>query len=207
MKIIDISWMLEEGMAVYTNNPPYKVSRYKPKTSGMSEIHMGNHTGTHVDAPKHAVRDGKTVEKISLGAVVGKCRVVDMTHVKNGISVDDLKKVKIKKGERILVKTKNSNRTTRKLFTDFIYLSSDGAKFLAKKQIKLFGTDYLAVKKSGSKDNTAHRALLEKNILIFEGLNFKNVLPGAYMFIGLPLKTKGLDGAPARAVLIKGKVQ
>lgn len=207
MKIIDISWELEEGMAVYTDNPSYKVSQYKPKPSGIVEIRIGNHTGTHVDSPKHAVHSGKTVEKILLKDVIGECRVLDMAHVRDGISAVDLKKAKIKKGERILVKTRNSNKTTRKFFADFVYLSSDGAEFLAKKQIKLFGTDYLSVKKSGSKDNTAHEALLKENIVIFEGLNLKNVSPGVYTFIGLPLKMKGLDGAPARAVLIKGKVQ
>ena len=197
---------MEEGMAIYPDNPPFQIKPYAYKTSVMAEISMGNHTGTHMDAPRHALEKGKTVEHVKLEPMIGLCRVLDMTHVKKGITVSDLKKAHIRKGERILVKTANSKRGTTKFFSGFVYLESAAAEFLAEKDIVLFGTDYLSVKQKGSADNTAHTALLKKSIVIFEGLNFAKVSPGTYFFIGLPLKVTALDGAPARAVLIKGKV-
>jgi len=206
MKIIDISWPLERGMAIYPGNPPFRVKPYKYKSSVMAEVSMGNHTGTHVDAPRHALKKGKTIERAGIEAMVGPCRVLDMTHVKKAISASDLQAARIRKGERILVKTRNSKRGTKTFFSDFIYLESAAAEFLAKKGIVLFGTDYLSVKQKGDADNTAHSALLKKDIAIFEGLDLSNVSPGAYFFVGLPLKLAGLDGAPARAVLIKGKM-
>jgi len=206
MKIIDISWILEEHMACYPGNPPYRTAPFSYKDSTMDEIRMGNHTGTHVDAPRHALRNGATIEKTPLENLIGACRVLDMTHVRKGISVEDLKKERIKKGERILVKTKNSARSTKRFFDDFIYLEGEAAEFLAEKKLKLFGTDYLSVKKKGSEDNRPHTELLKEGTVIVEGLSLKDVASGPYILIALPLKTVGLDGAPARAVLIKGKI-
>jgi len=203
MKIIDISWPLERGMAIYPGNPPFRVKPYKYKSSVMAEVSMGNHTGTHVDAPRHALKKGKTIERAGIEAMVGPCRVLDMTHVKKAISASDLQAARIRKGERILVKTKNSKRGFKKFYNNYIYLDGDAAEFLAQKQIGLFGTDYISIKQKGSSDNRAHTELLKRGIVIFEGLNLSRVKPGVYYFIGLPLNFKGLDGAPARAILLE----
>ena len=201
-KIIDISLSLSERTIVYPSNPEIKIQTIKGKTSTHSEITIGSHTGTHLDAPKHVFENDAGVDKVDLNKIVGECRVLDMTRVKEVIGVDDLKKEKIKKGERILVKTKNSKRGFEKFYDDYIYLGGEAAEFLAKKKIALFGMDYLSVKKRGGPDNRPHTELLRSGVVIFEGLDLSKVKPGKYFFVGLPLKFAGLDGAPARAVLI-----
>jgi arylformamidase len=100
------------------------------------------------------------------------------------------------------VKTSNSLRGYDRFYADYVWLDGDAAIFLAGKGIALFGIDYLSVKQKGGADNRPHTALLDKDIVIFEGLDLSAVEPGRYFFAGLPLRLVGLDGAPARAVLL-----
>lgn len=156
-----------------------------------------------MDAPNHVFPNGKGVDGLDIKSLIGECRVLDMTKSLTCVTVKDLQKAQIKKGERILLKTKNSKRGYKDFYTDYVYFDGDAAEFLAKKGIRLFGIDYLSVKQKGSEDNRPHTALLKKKIPIFEGLDLSKVKPGKYFFIGLPLNLKGLDGSPARAVLMK----
>lgn len=202
-KVYDISLPLYQGMAVYPNNTEFRARPIHSRTSLSSEITIGSHAGTHVDAPKHVFPKGPGVDSLKIQSLIGDCRVLDMTKVSKAITVKDLLKAKIKKGERILVKTKNSARGYKNFRTDYVYLEGDAADYLAKKQIILFGIDHLSVKQKGGDDNRPHTSLLKKKIPIFEGLDLSKIKPGKYFFIGLPLRIKDLDGAPARAVLIK----
>jgi len=202
-QVYDISLPLYQGMLVYPNNTEFRTRSIKSKTSVSSEITMGSHAGTHVDAPKHVFPKGKGIDSLNIKSLIGECRVLDMTHATKSISLDDIKKCRIKTNERILVKTKNSKRGFKSFHTDYIYLSGEAAEYLAQKNIRLFGIDYLSVKQKGSEDNRPHTELLKKKIPIFEGLDLSKVKPGKYFFIGLPLLMKGMDGAPARAVLVK----
>src|SRR3989344_273046 len=133
-KIIDISLSLSERTIVYPSNPEIKIQTIKGKTSTHSEITIGSHTGTHLDAPKHVFENDAGVDKVDLNKIVGECRVLDMTRVKEVISVDDLKKEKIKKGERILVKTKNSKRGFEKFYDDYVFFMGKTRGFLLKKK-------------------------------------------------------------------------
>ena len=212
-QIIDISLPLYQGMITYPGNPELKITPRRGATkrkdalpyisSFLTEISLGSHTGTHVDAPSHVFPKGKPVDVFKLTQLVGECRVINMVHVKKAVTVADLEKENIKNGERILVKTKNSLRGFKEFYNDYIYLDGDAAQFLAKKNIGLFGIDYLSVKQKGSIDHRPHTALLKKNIPIFEGLDLSKVKPGKYFFVGLPLRFVGIDGAPARAILIR----
>ena len=202
-KIIDISLPLSDKTIVYPGNPEVKIAMMPGKTSTHSEITIGSHTGTHLDAPRHVFKSGAGVDRVDLNKIVGECRVLDMTRVKEAIGVDDLKKEEIKKGERILVKTKNSKRGFEKFYDNYVYLGGEAAEFLAKKKITLFGIDYLSVKKRGGPDNRPHTELLKNGVVIFEGLDLSKAKPGKYFFVGLPLKFAGLDGAPARAILLE----
>ncbi|KKU81743.1 MAG: Kynurenine formamidase [Parcubacteria group bacterium GW2011_GWA1_47_8] len=202
-KIFDISLLLENGMIVYPNNPEVRIERVEGETSVRSDISMGTHTGTHIDAPRHVFKDGKGVSDIPLSTYIGKCRVLDFSKVKESITIDDLKKYKIKKGERILVKTSNSKRGFAAFYDDYVYLDGDAADYLAQKRILVFGIDSLSVKKRGGSDQRPHTSLLKKGVTIFEGINLAGVKEGGYTFIGFPLKMGSIDGAPARAILIQ----
>lgn len=202
-KIIDISLPIYEGMPVYPNNPGVKINPLKTPTTFISEITFGSHTGTHLDVPRHIFEDGSGVDKINLDQLVGPARILDMTHCRTAVTVDDLKKENIQPGERILVKTQNSIRGFKQFYPDYIYLDGDAAEFLAQQKILLFGIDSLSIKQKGSSDTRPHTELLRDNIVIIEGLDLSQVNPGYYNLFCLPLKFVGLDGSPARVILIK----
>ena len=205
-KIIDISLPIYPGMIRYPKNPAVRFKRIRgggSHSSELTELALGSHTGTHVDAPRHVFKNKKTLDQLPISLFVGQCRVLDMTHVQYVIKVHDLQPKKIKRGERILFKTNNSTRGYKKFRSDFIALDGQAADFLAKKSVVLVGIDYLSVKKKGDKDRRAHLSLLEKNIVIFEGLNLSGVREGYYFFVGLPLKLIKTDGAPARVFLLQ----
>lgn len=206
MKIYDISLPLDGKTIIYPGNPGMLIEPYKSvpeHPTNLSKITFGSHTGTHVDAPRHTDNDAIGVDKVSLDACVGLCRVLDMTKVEEKIRISDLEKKNIKKGERILVKTKNSLRGFHEFYEDYIYLDGDAADFLRDAGIVLFGIDSLSIKKKGGEDARPHKSLLSKSIVIFEGLDLSGVEPGEYNFIGLPLRLVDLDGAPARALVVK----
>lgn len=206
MRLYDISLPLNNETVIYPNNPDLLIVSHRTVPeypTNLSRITFGSHTGTHVDAPRHVDNNAIGVDKISLEACVGPCRVLDFTACEEKISVSDLERHNVKSGERILAKTKNSLRGFAQFFDDSIYLDGDAADWLAKTRIILFGIDWLSIKKRGGEDTRPHTSLLAKNIVIFEGLDLSKVEPGEYQFIGLPLKFTDLDGAPARACLIR----
>lgn len=198
---IDISLPIYTGMASYPNNPEVVVESFEGRED-MSVLHLGSHTGTHVDAPRHAFADGIGIGEVSLEALIGSCRVLDMRHVQESITVEDLRACDMKAGERILVVTKNSDAGYTKFRENYVYLGESAAHYLVDVGVRLFGIDYFSVKKHGD-SNIQHEILLKNNIVIVEGVDLSQVEPGEYTFVGLPLKIQGCDGAPMRAVLCK----
>lgn len=201
MKIYDISRPLSDSTIVYPGDPNIRIGR-GPKAS-VSSISMGTHSGTHIDAPRHALARGRGIEVFSFTQYIGPCRVIDYTKVQGGITVAHLEKCKIKKGERILLKTVNSKKGFKKFRSDYTYLTGDAASYLAKRGVALVGIDYLSIKQRGNPDNRAHTELLKRNIVILETIDLAGVSAGKYFLIMLPLAIHGRDGAPARAILIK----
>jgi arylformamidase len=208
MKIYDISLEVHAKMVTYPGNPQVRMKRTQEATkkrTALSEWTLGSHTGTHIDVPRHVTKQGKDVASVSLTYCYGPCTVLDLTHIKfgQGIVSTDLEKMNIQKGDIVLLKTKNSSRGFTKFHRDYVYLSEEGATYLAKKKVKTVGVDYLSIQKFHTGRCAAHCALLLKKVMIFEGLNLKGIKAGTFTFAGLPLKLKNSDGGPARAILIK----
>jgi arylformamidase len=125
-----------------------------------------------------------------------------MTHVAECITAQDLEQYAIKKDERILFKTRNSERAATDLFdARFVYVAQDAAHMLATIGIACVGIDYLGIERNQPAHET-HTALLLSTIAIIEGLRLKEVVAGNYQLCCLPLNIPGVDGAPARAVLL-----
>jgi arylformamidase len=116
----------------------------------------------------------------------------------------DLRTFDLGRHTRVLIRTRNSSFLHERDFhRDYTFLAPDGAEYLVSKGVELVGIDYLSIEQFHSGHHRTHRALLEKNVVIVEGLSLGNVSPGEYELICLPLRLAGLDGAPARAVLIQ----
>jgi arylformamidase len=204
MRIFDISVPLNEKTVIYPGNVPLEISVHHEMpehATHLSKIVMGTHTGTHVDAPSHALKEGVSLDQIPLETFVGPCRVIDFTKSAGSVSVSDLKNADVKRGERILAKTANSLIGFETFRDDYIFLSGDGADYLAELGITLFGIDYFSVKQRGSNDHRPHTSLLAKNIPIIEGLDLSKVPAGQYSLFCLPLKFTGVEGGPARVIL------
>ena len=203
-KIIDISIPISKDTIVYPGNPAVEIEELKSEASGstISKITFGTHTATHVDAQKHVIDGGKSLDDIPLEAFVGKCRVVDCTRDAEAVSRETVERAEIQNGERILLKTQNSSRGFATFYEDFVYVSPEAALYLSDR-VQLVGIDYFSIKQKGSKDNRPHTAFLEKNIPIIEGIDLSQVEAGEYTLIALPLKLSNRDGAPLRAILLK----
>lgn len=203
---IDISVPLRNGMVHFPGDPPVNISRVKDMTQGdkanLSKISMGAHSGTHVDAPIHFINGGRGVDEAPLETLVGRARVIEIRDAES-IKPDELKEHRIRRGERILFKTRNSSHVWRgnEFVEDFVFLSGDAAKFLVDRGARAVGVDYLSVGSYKQGGSDIHSILLAGGIWIIEGLDLSEVAPGKYELICLPLKLVQGDGAPARAIL------
>ncbi|OHA49089.1 MAG: hypothetical protein A2806_02015 [Candidatus Terrybacteria bacterium RIFCSPHIGHO2_01_FULL_48_17] len=203
MQLYDISLPISPKTLIYPLNPRVSLRWVKTPHSWLTKTTLGTHTGTHVDVARHVFKNGWGVDAIRPKVLIGPCRVLDLTRNRKAIFTKDLLRHRIKTGERILVKTTNSKRGFSRFYRNYVYLDGDAAAYMAKKKIALFGIDYLSVKQYGSSDNRPHTELLKQGIPIFEGLDLSKVSSGTYIFVGLPLKLVGRDGAPTRVVLIR----
>lgn len=203
VKFYDVSLPIREGMIVYPGNPKPSIQRYSsiPRNKvNESLITFGSHTGTHVDSKLHIQNDADGAETLPLDCFYGKCKVLDLTHVEKKIHREDLEGYQIKKGDIVLLKTRNSKRGYREFRSDFVHVKLDAAEYLVKAGVKTLGFDYLSAKKYG-RGNEVHEVLIN-NLTLFEGLNLAEVSGGEYIFIGLPLRIN-CDGAPARVILVE----
>jgi len=191
-------------MPVYPGTSETRIETVRSASGGavLSEITMTSHAGTHIDAPNHALAGGHGIDSIPLDTFFGRCRVLDLTACHSSISKEDLLPYDVKAGERILFKTNNSVRGFDEFYDDYVFLESEAAEHLAIIGVALVGIDSLSVKQRGTQDNRAHTALLAKSIPIIEGLNLADASTDEYTLCAFPLAFKGIDGSPARAVLI-----
>lgn len=208
MKIYDITVPISENVPIYEGDPKVKidvtVSMAKGDAANVTQLCFGAHTGSHVDAPNHFIDGTRKVHELDLEKLIGVARVIEIDESVTAIEPRHVEN--LENAERVLFKTRNSNfwNTPETGFrTDFTYITPEAARVLAGKNIKLVGIDYLSVEKFESSDFATHITLLEKEIVILEGLDLREVAAGEYELICLPLKiiSPTGDGAPARTIL------
>ncbi len=207
MKIYDVSVPIHEGMHNYPGNQPYNSTRVLSMDDGavanLTSFTMSAHTGTHVDAPLHFIPDGRNMDEMDLGVLIGPA-VVYQLDSEERIERGDLEPLDLKGVERVLFKTSNSGIWRNEGFqTRYIYIGGEAAQYLVDSGVKLVGIDYLSVQQHGSEDRSPHTVLLGNEVVLLEGIDLSEVPPGNYQLVAFPLKLMGAEGAPARAVLIK----
>jgi arylformamidase len=206
-RIYDVSLSVKTGGLVYPGNPEILIEPQQAISRGaganVSRVSFGSHTGTHVDAAKHFFDDGQTVDEIPLDKLVGPARLVAVDDELKSVGAPDLKQFDLLGQKRVLIRTRNSSFNHETTFhQDYTFLAPDGAEYLVSLGVELVGVDYLSIEQFHSGHHRTHRTLLEKSVVIVEGLSLRDVPPGDYEFVCLPIKLEGLDGAPARALLI-----
>ena len=207
MQIIDISVPIYTGMVFYPGDPGAAIEPVKSIAQGdsanLSQLSLGSHTGTHLDAPRHFENNRETVDKISLDVLVGPAKVVDLTGAGEFIFRDDLEQAASAGAERLLLKTANSKLWANPEFTrDYVSLANDAADYLVAEGVRLVGIDYLSIERFKSENHYVHHTLLSSGVVILEGIDLAEVEPGEYELACLPLKILDGDGSPARAALI-----
>ena len=199
-------------MPVWPGDPRVRIDRTSSIQAGdeanVSRLHLGSHTGTHVDAPHHFINQGPTVDRLPLDVLVGPALVIDLEHLEGTtIDVFDLAGVHFGKStSRILLKTQNSYlwETRHTEFErEYVHLSRKAAEWLVKRGIRLVGVDYLSVEALNADRHRVHHALLGAGVVIVEGLNLSRVPAGPCQLMCLPLKIEGGDGAPARVLVTR----
>lgn len=206
MRLIDISVPLASGGVIYPGNPQIAIESQQAiargGSSNVSHLSMGSHTGTHVDAPRHFFDAGLPVDEIPLERLIGPAVLVEFGDAVMAVTADDLRAHDLTGHRRVLLKTRNSSLLARREFVpDYTYLAPDGAEYLASLGVELVGVDYYSIEQFHSGHHRTHKALLSRGVVIVEGLNLIEPVPGVYELVCLPLRLAGLDGAPARAVL------
>jgi len=208
MKVHDISLTLRQRMPVYPGEPPPLLEPTSQMERGepynLSRLTIGTHTGTHIDAPRHFLPSGTSVDQIPVDLLVGPALVVQMA-VEQEIAAADLEAAAIPPGtERLLFKTRNSRLLDDDDFRrDFVYVTLDAARWLVERGVRLVAIDYLSVERMDAQPNIVHQTLLRAGVVIVEGADLRQVAPGPYLLACLPLKIEGADGSPVRAVLVE----
>ena len=197
MKIYDISQEVF-NCCVYPGDPKPSKKILSSMDDGnlynLTEFSMCAHNGTHVDAPYHFYKDGRTVDEISLDAFVGLCYVVEYNGILSSSDaykiLDCAKTYSVDAAKRILIK---GNAT----------VSKDAADVFAKSGILLLGNESQTV---GPEDAPmeVHLVLLGTGVVLLEGLRLSLVSAGVYFLNAAPLNLAKCDGAPCRAILIDG---
>jgi arylformamidase len=210
MRLYDVSVPISAHTPIYPGDPGIHVQQWKALANGdsanVSFLQFGAHTGTHVDAPSHFISGGKKVADISLDALIGPARLIETPADMLEIDETFVGGLDLQSVTRVLFKTRNSNfwSDSKEVFKqDFTFLTHGAAQILIDQGIRLVGIDYLSIEKFKSAHHETHLALLEKGVVILEGLNLRDVPAGNYELLCLPLLVaEGTgDGAPARTVL------
>ncbi len=205
-KVYDITRPIQAGMTVWPGDR--EVSLEKTLSFGcgdavnVSEIHMGVHTGTHMDAPLHFIEDGEDIEAMSLDKLMGEVLIVETT--KEAIDVSVMTGFDLAEVNAVFFKTASSQRDEMAPFYEqYTALTEGCARFLVDCGVKTIGIDYLSIEQWSDDHFSVHKHLLAHKVAIVENLCLKGIGPGRYSYVCLPLKIKGADGSPCRVLLFK----
>ncbi len=205
MAWIDISTPLQSGMVVWPGDDAVRVEQTMFLERGdpfnLTRLAMTVHTGTHIDAPCHFLRNGKAMDTMPLDVMIGPARVVD---IEDPVAVRPAElPADLRRGERVLFRTINSTRhqAAPRFVEEFVFVSKEAAAALSEVGVALVGIDYLSVGGFSQDQVETHEILLGAGIWVVEGLRLGHVSPGSYELVCVPLLIPGADGSPARALL------
>jgi len=203
---IDVSVPLASGMIGWPGDDEVRVERVQEVGRGdpctLTRLVLGTHAGTHVDAPSHYLPEGDALDTMPLDTTLGPARVIAIVNPV-AVTERELARHRIRRGERLLLRTRNSRRRWWELpFTeDYVFISPAAARWLADRGVRCVGIDALSVGGFREGGREAHGALLGGGVWIIEGLALTTVRPGPVDLVCLPLRIPGADGAPARALV------
>ena len=212
MKIIDLSHPLEHGQLNFPFDPKISILAHNTVSSigyNITQVSMGTHQGTHLDAPFHFYDDGKTIEQMDINHFIGEAHLVDLApgghlEASTPLTIEMFRAHAdvFKPGARVIYRTGWDRMFgTPEFFSEFPTLDLDAARWIADRGVRMLGMDT----PTPSTDwKECHLILLKEGVevVIVEGLTGLEKLPPVFTFVGLPLKITGRDGSPIRAVAL-----
>jgi arylformamidase len=216
MKIHDITLSIEPGMLVWPGDPPVALRQVSSIQNGadsnVSQLRMSVHTGTHIDAPKHFIDSGDTIDQIPVEKLLGDVLVLrfndEITTLSKQTLLSHPQSGQFGKFKKILFHTHNSSiyRDYPSTFqTDYVGIDTSGAEYLAQFNFDLIGVDYLSIAPFHD-THKPHEILLSNGVVLLEGIDLSSISEGIYQLFCMPLNLKGSEGAPARVILIENEV-
>ena len=195
MKIYDISQKVF-SCEVYPGDPePEKKvlkSMQKGEVYNLTAFSMCAHNGTHIDAPFHFIKDGKTIDEICLESFVGVAYVAEHHGIVTGNDAAEI----IEKAKK-----QSPEATKRILIKGDVEVSLEAAKIFASSDILLLGNETQTIGPQNA-PMAVHLVLLGANVILLEGIRLSEVSEGVYFLNAAPLNLAGAEGSPCRAVLI-----
>jgi arylformamidase len=200
----DISPLVDPAIAVWPGDTPFRAEDLlrieRGDTVHLSALTLSCHTGAHADAPCHYLAGAEAIDAVPLERYVGPCRLVDVRPEDHAVRPSDLDGVDLRGTPRLLLRT--GSMADRTVFPrPFTFLTVELVEHLAREGVVLVGLDSPSVDAFDSKDLPCHKALYRNGIANLECLALEGVPPGRYELIALPLKLRGRDASPVRAVL------
>lgn len=206
-RIVDLSLDVYPGAPTFPGDPTCRFQVHDTIASSgynLTQVCFGTHQGTHLDAPFHFDDRGRTVDSIDLGRCVGPATVIDLSwkRPKEPIVIADLLPYEsaVRPGARILCRLGWDRMLFRPgYFTDFPSMTVELSQWLADRKILLVGMD--TPSPSADQSTAVHEILLGAEVVVVEGLAHLDELPsGEVFFVAVPLRLRGLDGSPVRAL-------
>lgn len=205
-RLIDISPRVSPEMAVFPGDRVFErevaMSFAKGDHLELSAIRTTLHMGAHADAPSHY---GKNVPDISarrLNPYIGPAQVIRISGMRPHQRIEIQHIDSEVRAPRVLFAT-DSFPNPNQWQNDFNAFSPELLEWLAEKRVILVGIDTPSVDLADDKELVSHQVLLRRDICVLEGLELKQVEPGEYILIALPLKLKDCEASPVRAVLLQ----
>ncbi|MFH8120377.1 MAG: cyclase family protein [Candidatus Aenigmatarchaeota archaeon] len=215
-EMIDLTYAIEEGMPIF--NAPWhqkveikRLGKIDKEGRETRKITLGSHTGTHVDAPLHFIKGGKSVDLISPKKMFGEVDIIDLSSLEERAPITPrMLKRKIQRS-RVIFKFGWGRRWGKNsFFEDYPYFTEEAAKFIIRKGVELIGLDTPSPDRSYGKlicdlDSPIHKILLSHEVVIVEYLaNLEKVdTSKSWKLIVMPWKIKGAAGAPARVFVFR----
>jgi kynurenine formamidase len=210
MRVIDLSLDIYDKMPVYPGDPSVFFMRYKtidPDGYNLTQILLGSHTGTHLDVPLHFVDGGDSIEKVPPERFIGDAYLIDLSYKKReeDITPEDFKDYedRIIPGVKLLLRTDwYKMLPDNRYFKEQPRISYELARWLVERRVSLIGLETPTINPVDNK--RLHQTLLSGGIIVVEALaHLDQITKNKVFFIALPLKIRGGDGSPVRAVAIE----
>ena len=219
-EIVDLTYEMHEGMLTFGGNwhIPFELTqlgRIDVEGRKTHRVSFSTHTGTQIDAPSHFIKNGQTIDLLSLNDLCGAVNIYDCRHFPDDYEIKKKDLEELKLGQRnLFIFGRQKYWNTKEFYLDYPYFGLEAAEYLANTDAKLIGFDSPSPDRGmklnadllgTADDSPIHKILLRKNIIILEYLaNLESLTDYSnWQLVALPLKIRGADGSPARILIFR----